>query len=311
MKAFITGVAVILLAVLSTAQIPSEMSYQGYLTDSNGDPITNPIFPMEFGIYADSLGSTSLWNSYGVVLVDVNDGYFTHPLGSSIPLPDSLSNYSSLWLGVKAGGDSEMPLIKIISTGYSYKALEAAHALEAEYAVHADSASYSTEAGLLDGFNADAFSDTSHGHPVPDTVNFAHRADTANVALGFASLNVPIGSVLPWLKNFPGCPSLPGNFVECNGQVLDDPNSPFNEQTIPDLNGESRFLRGSSTSGNSGGSDTHYHANNIPVVNREHVDYFRPPRGDFISLITTPNPNTSTDSSLPPYYEVVWVIRIK
>jgi hypothetical protein len=64
-----------------------------------------------------------------------------------------------------------------------------------------------------------------------------------------ASVMCPIGSILAWHKSFPGTPALPANFVECNGQVLNDIGSVYNGQTIPDLNGGGRFLRGASTSG--------------------------------------------------------------
>jgi hypothetical protein len=65
----------------------------------------------------------------------------------------------------------------------------------------------------------------------------------------------PIGCVLPWLKTLTGCPALPDGFVECNGQTLDDADSPFDGVTIPDLNGpvgtglKGRFLRGHTESG--------------------------------------------------------------
>ena len=104
---------------------------------------------------------------------------------------------------------------------------------------------------------------------------------------------VPIGAVVAWCKSLAGCPPLLPNFVECNGQVLDDGDSPFNTQTIPDLNGGNRFLRGDATSGTTGGTTTHVH----------------------------PGPGTEIEGSqeirglaanhLPPYYTVVWVMRIK
>ncbi len=64
-------------------------------------------------------------------------------------------------------------------------------------------------------------------------------------ALGF----VPIGSIVAWHKSFANTPPLPANFVECNGQVLSDPGSPYNGQTIPDLNATGRFIRGGASSG--------------------------------------------------------------
>jgi hypothetical protein len=44
-------------------------------------------------------------------------------------------------------------------------------------------------------------------------------------------------------------PALPWGWVECNGQVLADPESPYNGQTMPSLNATGKFLRGSSVSG--------------------------------------------------------------
>lgn len=60
---------------------------------------------------------------------------------------------------------------------------------------------------------------------------------------------VPVGTILAWHKALAGTPDLPLNFVECNGQVLDDDASIYSGLTIPDLNGDSRHLEGSVTSG--------------------------------------------------------------
>lgn len=59
----------------------------------------------------------------------------------------------------------------------------------------------------------------------------------------------PIGSVEAFHKSMPGTPALPWGWVECDGQVLADPESPYNGQTMPDLNNTGKFLRGSLTSG--------------------------------------------------------------
>jgi hypothetical protein len=62
-------------------------------------------------------------------------------------------------------------------------------------------------------------------------------------------MDVPIGTILAWHKNLTGCPALPAGWVECNGGTLDNPDSPFHGQAIPNLNGDKRFLRGGSVSG--------------------------------------------------------------
>jgi hypothetical protein len=52
----------------------------------------------------------------------------------------------------------------------------------------------------------------------------AQAAQIATLAFG----SVPIGVAVPYFKDTPGVPALPANFVECNGQVLNDPESPMN-----------------------------------------------------------------------------------
>ena len=111
---------------------------------------------------------------------------------------------------------------------------------------------------------------------------------------------VPIGAIVAWVKSLAGTPSLLPSFVECNGQVLADGDSPLNGRTIPNLNasggGTKRFLRGSTTSGTTGGTETHTHTEAPPVG----------------SALWSPNTNTLQPANhLPPYYEVVWVMRIK
>lgn len=72
----------------------------------------------------------------------------------------------------------------------------------------------------------------------------------------------PIGSVIAWLKSYTNTPqTLPTSWVECAGQTLTDAESVYNGQIIPDLNG-GIFMRGDTTSGGTGGSNTmaHTHA---------------------------------------------------
>lgn len=60
---------------------------------------------------------------------------------------------------------------------------------------------------------------------------------------------LPIGAIIAWHKNLTGTPALPAGWVECNGGTLYNPDSPYHGQAIPDLNGDKRFLRGGSVSG--------------------------------------------------------------
>ena len=134
---------------------------------------------------------------------------------------------------------------------------------------------------------------------------------------------VPVGGVIAWLKSLTGCPALNDDFVECNGQTLSDAQSVFNTRVIPNLNtGTYKMLRGASTSGGTGGNDNHAHS--ISAYNKVTPDYT-------VCAVTTSGDtavwdassgccgggtgslfyNTESASTLPAYYNVVWVIRVK
>lgn len=134
---------------------------------------------------------------------------------------------------------------------------------------------------------------------------------------------VPVGSVIAWAKDMTGVGALDTCYVECNGQTLSDPQSPLNGTTIPDLNGAQggstpRFLRGSGASGLAGGSETHVHhvsgVTDIPNIGANDLEpctgtgcSSRAKNGHKHNL----NLDTEAASTLPSYYEVVWIMRIK
>jgi len=116
---------------------------------------------------------------------------------------------------------------------------------------------------------------------------------------------VPIGAVVAWLKSLGGVtPALIPSFVECNGQVLADADSVYNGVTIPNLNasggGAKRFLMGSTSSGTTGGANDHSHTY---TENSRGTDA---PAGNCLTSI-----GGGATTTLPPYYEIVWVMRIK
>ena len=127
---------------------------------------------------------------------------------------------------------------------------------------------------------------------------------------------VPIGAIVAWDKSLTGVPSLPSNFVECNGQTISDAASPLNGQTLRNLNANHQFLRGNTTSGTTGGAATHVHSYSGAT---EIEDGDTDVQGDSGSPATvaafghihTYSGTTDSASSLPPYTEMVWVIRIK
>jgi len=120
---------------------------------------------------------------------------------------------------------------------------------------------------------------------------------------------VPIGGVIAWLKTYTNTPALPSQYVECNGQVLSGTLSVYNGQVIPNLNGASastkRFLRGSTTSGTVGGSETHQH-----TISTSTILLSASSGGTNYYPNSASNPSSGATSTLPSYYEVVYVMRI-
>ena len=113
--------------------------------------------------------------------------------------------------------------------------------------------------------------------------------------------SVPIGTILAWAGSMTNTPPLPSGWVTCDGQVVADAASPYLGQPVPDLNGahaeeDGRFLRGAAKSGGIGGSTWHVH-------------------GGYLSqkygTQRSPVPSAIRANHLPPYYNVVWIIRIK
>lgn len=119
---------------------------------------------------------------------------------------------------------------------------------------------------------------------------------------------IPIGCVMPWLKSFTNTPTLSQEFVEGNGQVLSDAQSPLNGQTIPNFNtATQRFSRGSSTSGTTGGSATHTHGIGTQDDSATGIRL----GGNSLCILAITPYLLATASVDPSFYEVVRTMRVK
>ena len=120
---------------------------------------------------------------------------------------------------------------------------------------------------------------------------------------------VPVGAFMAWHKSFLNTPPLPGVWVECNGQTINDPGSPYNGLNAPDLNGAQGgvpvFLRGANASGGTGGAESHSHG--LPL----NIGGGTAQSGADVQVFPPGNYTSDPASSFPPYYEVVWVMRAR
>lgn len=127
---------------------------------------------------------------------------------------------------------------------------------------------------------------------------------------------VPVGSVIAWLKSYTNTPTLGESWVECNGQTISDVNSPFNGQTVPNLNGsvggglKGRYLRGDSTSGTTQTDDVKDHTHKLPTkISNGGGAAGNSESGTYTTETT--GVTTGGEETRPFTYTVVWIMRIK
>ncbi len=133
---------------------------------------------------------------------------------------------------------------------------------------------------------------------------------------GTASFNgmIPIGGIIPWHKSALDDQRLHSSWIECTGGTVGNVKSPIYGKSVPNLNGDNRFIRGNSTSNSMGGSAIHVHSFSVNTNGPS----------DFTD-IDAQNPNgtvasaghahliegeTDTVSHVPPYVDMVYIMRI-
>jgi hypothetical protein len=145
--------------------VPRLINYQGKLTDGSGIPVPDGNYTVDFAVFAESAGGTSLWAERQTVRAA--NGLFNVILGTTTPvvIPDG----PNCFLQVTVNGALVSPRIRMASTPYAYDAQaaqEASHATAADVAVNAghatradqaDSANTAGDADKLDGNHANAF----------------------------------------------------------------------------------------------------------------------------------------------------------
>ena len=91
----------------TTAQVPGQVNYQGYLTDDEGLALTTGSYCLEFGIFDGAYdGATRVWGPEQHDGVEVLDGYFNVVLGASLPL-EGIFVDPQRFIGLSVGDDCQ------------------------------------------------------------------------------------------------------------------------------------------------------------------------------------------------------------
>ena len=291
------------------ADIPHTLNYQGRLMDQSGQPVLDGQYTVTFRLYTAASGGNMVWEEQQTVATQ--NGYFNTVLGNTTALTPSMFS-QPLWAGMQIGSNPEMtPRQKLSTAAYAMTVADGAITTNKilDGAVTSDKLNGDIKTGqILD----DAITSEKIKDGEVQENDIADGAITADkIATGAV---LPIGTILPWHKSFNGTPALPVQFVECNGQTLNDLESPYHDQIITDLNGQGRFLRGSSVSGIMQADELRSHAHQYVrlfyIATGGQAEGYPPndAKGKWADTNTTSHGGSETR---PINMSVVWIMKIK
>lgn len=183
-----------LCSLLSIAQIPRTLSYQGVLTDSLGNPKPDGMYTFTFRLYDVSTGGSAIWTEIKDVLV--KSGLFSTILGDQTSFEPNVKFDRQYWLGIKAGAEPELPQrIPLTSVGYSLNSLKSDTAEFAKFTspqLYVDSARIAgmvpdnsiTSQKILDGTIQREDVQSIFKSPYADTSDYAKSAPPGGSAGG-------------------------------------------------------------------------------------------------------------------------------
>jgi microcystin-dependent protein len=229
----------------ANAKPPTQLTYQGFLTDANGVPFgnTTPVNKtIIFRIYDALTGGSLKWSSQQVITVD--KGYFSALLGEGSPVgaePFSAdlsgvfagSTASDRYLELNADGTTIAPRLRFLAAPYALLSKSATELLDPVTGAN----SLSIASGNLEvGGSLKVGSVTASGS-ISATANVTAGGNiTASGNLSGNSVNgfgtVPLGGIIMWSGSLD---QLPAGWALCDGSTK-------NSRVTPDLRG--RFIVG-------------------------------------------------------------------
>lgn len=211
------------IALPATAQNapPDLLSYQGYLTDANGDPLAMAApanYPVTFRIFGAPTGGTALWSEAQTVTVD--KGYFSVVLGEGTqvgtnfhgPLSSILTNnsaadrYIETTVTISGSPTLLLPRLRLLPSAYAFLATRALNvadsALSANVALRSGGNTFSGTQRFNDPVGIGIAPSTNSLHvngPIRSESSIRSLGNNTVVNPGNQNANVQ----LSWLSNIP------------------------------------------------------------------------------------------------------------
>ncbi|MFP4528984.1 MAG: hypothetical protein ACLFQX_10560, partial [Candidatus Kapaibacterium sp.] len=122
-RSFLIAVLIIFASGFAIAQMPRTISYQGYFTGEDGEPIDRTA-AITFAIFNSQKSGTPLWIE--IREVAVKDGYINIVLGEENPI--DLPFERQYWLQITLENGSPFPRTPLTAVPYSFHSDKSAHA---------------------------------------------------------------------------------------------------------------------------------------------------------------------------------------
>lgn len=188
------------------------------------------------------------------------------------------SGLSALYLGILTTSYPSIPVPNVLSKTANYTMTVADHGKKVLLSANAVQYNLLAANAVFNGFEVEFINVGANQLTANGTINsFANvtflQYESAKIfsdGSNWYSLNMhnsdPVGTV-KWLhKSANGAPQiLPWGWAEANGAALSDSESPVNGITLPDINNNSRFIRGSNTSGNTQANQNLIHTHTATI----------------------------------------------
>jgi|GEM_PF-1680478 len=118
-KIMMAGLVIMVVAGVSYAAIPQQISFQAKLTDAAGDPITTQT-EVNFSLWNAATGGSNFWQETHMVNPDSN-GVFNVILGNPFPIgnPFPMDFTSPYWVQLRVGGQTLTPRQALIAAPYA------------------------------------------------------------------------------------------------------------------------------------------------------------------------------------------------
>jgi hypothetical protein len=170
------------------AAVPGSINYQGYLTDTGGNPVADGGYDITFTIYDSATAGNSKWTEDRTVTT--SDGLFSVLLGSLTQIPDSVFNSDERYLGIKLRGDPELvPRTRLVTASYSFHAAKADTAEYALASAGAGSGGWTKNGNIVHLTDPDDTVGIGTSTPTTKLEVAGHARITGKLAIGPGSVN--------------------------------------------------------------------------------------------------------------------------